>query len=141
MTGRGSRRRVMAQINIVPYIDVMLVLLVIFMVTAPLLNQGVEVELPQAEGETLAPAEQRPLVLSIDRGGTYFLNYAADPAQPLDAESVTAVTAAVLRNNPKLPVLVRADKNLEYGIVIEAMVLLQRAGAEKVGLSTELPAQ
>lgn len=141
MTGRGSRRRVMAQINIVPYIDVMLVLLVIFMVTAPLLNQGVEVELPQAEGETLAPAEQRPLVLSVDRGGKYFLNYAADPGQPLDAASVAAVTSAELRKNPKLPVLVRADKDLEYGVVIQAMVLLQRAGAEKVGLSTELPAQ
>lgn len=141
MTGRSSRRRVMAQINIVPYIDVMLVLLVIFMVTAPLLNQGVEVALPQAEGETLAPAEQRPLVLSVDRGGKYFLNYAADPAQPLDAASVAAVTSAVLRQNPKLPVLVRADKELEYGVVIQAMVLLQRAGAEKVGLSTELPEQ
>jgi len=139
MTRRGSRRRVVAQINIVPYIDVMLVLLVIFMVTAPLLNQGVEVELPQAEAETLAPAEQRPLVLSVDRSGVYFMNYAEDPAQPLDAESVTAVTAAVLRGNPKLSVLVRADKSLKYGVVIDAMVLLQRAGAEKVGLSTESP--
>jgi biopolymer transport protein TolR len=133
------RKRIMADINIVPYIDVMLVLLVIFMVTAPLLNQGVEVDLPQADAEPLASDENRTLVLEIDREGNYFLHLAGDPAEAMSNDQILARTAATLQRNPATPVLVRADENINYGRVIQAMVLLQKGGAPKVGLSTELP--
>jgi biopolymer transport protein TolR len=139
MSTRRARKRVIAEINVVPYIDVMLVLLVIFIITAPLFYQGVEVELPRAVAEPLLRDEQEPLVLTIDRLGSYYLNLADDPTQPLEAGAVATRTAAVLRLNPQLPVLVRADRDLDYGAVINAMVLLQRAGAGKVGLSTETP--
>ncbi len=139
MPRRNFRRRAMAEINIVPYIDVMLVLLVIFMITAPLLNQGVEVDLPQAQAEALATGERQPLVLSVNREGQYFLNLAERPDLPMDPDTLLARCIAVLRRDPGLPVLVRADKGVDYGTVVAAMVLLQRAGAAKVGLSTELP--
>jgi biopolymer transport protein TolR len=129
----------MADINVVPYIDVMLVLLVIFMITAPLLNQGVEIDLPKAASEPLPPSDQPPLILSVDRNGAYYLNLAEYPRQPLDPRSVLARTAALLRHNPGLAVLVKADRNVDYGTVVRAMVLLQQAGADKVGLSTEMP--
>ncbi len=139
MPRRRAHRRVMAEINVVPYIDVMLVLLVIFIITAPLFYQGVEVELPQAVAEPLLREEQEPLVLTLDRYGTYYLNRADDPTQPMEPGDVAARAAAVLNLDPRLPVLIRADRGLDYGAVINAMVLLQRAGAEKVGLSTETP--
>jgi biopolymer transport protein TolR len=137
---RRSRKRFMADINVVPYIDVMLVLLVIFMVTAPLLQQGVEIDLPKvADTQSLPTEEQKPIILSVDRNGVYFLNVAENPRQPLDAERVLARAAEVLRASPRLPVLVKADQRVDYGAVVRAMVLLQRAGAAKVGLLTELP--
>ncbi|MDX1654686.1 MAG: protein TolR [Candidatus Competibacteraceae bacterium] len=136
MSRRRLRKRMMAEINIVPYIDVMLVLLVIFMVTAPLLNQGVEVDLPQAQAETLPPSEQQPLVLTVDREGSYYLNLAEEPDSPLSSEDLFARVVAVLRRNPDLPVLVRGDRGVDYGLVVEAMALLQQAGADQVGLST-----
>lgn len=136
MTRRNRRKRAMAEINIVPYIDVMLVLLVIFMITATLLNQGVEVDLPQAEAEPLPPSDEQPLILTVDADGAYYLNR-DNPNQALDAESVFARVTAVLRRNPRIAVLVRADRQIDYGAVVSAMVLLQRAGAEKVGLSTQ----
>ncbi len=139
MPRRRAHRRVMAEINVVPYIDVMLVLLVIFIITAPLFYQGVEVELPQAVAEPLLREEQEPLVLTLDRYGTYYLNRADDPTQPMEPGDVAARAAAVLNLDPRLPVLIRADRGLDYGAVINAMVLLQRAGAKKVGLSTETP--
>jgi len=139
MARRSSRKRVIADINVVPYIDVMLVLLVIFMITAPLLNQGVEIDLPKADSEPLPPSDQPPLILSVDRQGAYYLNLADNPKQPLDSESIFTRSAALLRRNPRLPVLVKADTNVDYGTVVRAMVLLQQAGAEKVGLSTEMP--
>ena len=139
MARRNLRKRVIAEINVVPYIDVMLVLLIIFMVTAPLVNQGVEVELPQAEAEILPLSDQKFLILQIDKQGDYYLNLAADPNRPIDAASVTALTAATLRENPAIPVLVKGDRNVDYGSVVQAMVLLQQAGAKQVGLSTEMP--
>ena len=139
MSRRSLRKRVIAEINIVPYIDVMLVLLVIFMITVPLFNQGVEIDLPQAEAEPLPPSDQQPVVLSVDRNGAYYLNIADDPNQPLDAESVLLRTAAMLRRNPVTPVLVQADRQVDYGIVVGAMVLLQQAGADTVGLATKMP--
>jgi biopolymer transport protein TolR len=141
MARRNSRKRLIAEINVVPYIDVMLVLLVIFMITAPLLNQGVEIDLPQTNAEQLPPHEQEPLLLSVDRNGSYYINIAEHPSQPLDPDSIFDLTRSLLLNNPQLPVLVKADENVDYGTVVYAMVLLQRAGATKVGLLTETSEQ
>jgi len=127
----------MSEINVVPYIDVMLVMLVIFMITAPLLNQGVDVELPQADAEPISGEQQDPLVLTVDAEGRYFLNIGGDPEVAIDAETLVARTAAVLRRRPKVSVLVRGDANVDYGLVVAAMSLLQQAGAARVGLVTE----
>jgi len=136
-------RRLMGEINVVPYIDVMLVLLIIFMVTAPLLTQGVKVELPRAGAEPLDPSltkNSNPLVLSIDEEGRLYLNVGSNPRQPLDEQTVEVRTAAALRENPDLPVLLKADYRISYGRVMTAMVLLQSAGARKVGfVSQPLP--
>ncbi|MSR08773.1 MAG: protein TolR [Gammaproteobacteria bacterium] len=131
----------MAEINVVPYIDVMLVLLVIFMVTAPLLTQGVDVQLPQAAAEPIvSPQKQEPLVLSIDADGALYLSVGDDEDAPLAAERVLELAAAVLRRNPKTPVLLKADQRVAYGAVVQALVLLQQAGAANVGFLTEAPA-
>ncbi|MEZ5594202.1 MAG: protein TolR [Gammaproteobacteria bacterium] len=132
-----SRKRHIAEINVIPYIDVMLVLLVIFMITAPLLNQGVEIELPQAAANPLPPTEQRTLVLDIDRAGQYYLYLVGDAAEPADAEVILAKATALLSRDPNIPVLVKADTGIDYGTVIRAMTLLQQAGAVKIGLSTQ----
>lgn len=133
------QRRLMGEINVVPYIDVMLVLLIIFMVTAPMLTQGIEVELPQAAAEPIVTPEpdEEPLVLSVDAGGQMYLNIGEREDEPVDAERVVSLASAVLRQKPALPVLVQADQSVPYGRVVEAMVLLQEAGAEKVGFLTD----
>jgi biopolymer transport protein TolR len=138
MSRRHSKKPI-AQINVVPYIDVMLVLLVIFMITAPLLTQGVQVELPQASAEPLNSQDDEPLVVSVDSRGLLYINIGGDDKTPTSAEDIQLRVAAVLRNNPKKPVMVRGDKSVDYGSVIEAMVLLQAAGAPSVGLITESP--
>jgi len=129
----------MAEINVVPYIDVMLVLLVIFMITAPLLTQGVKVELPQADAEPMSPDQEEPLVVSVDREGNLYINVGENKDQPVDDESLMVRVRAVLKYKPKTPVMVRGDKGVEYGYVVRAMVLLQQAGAPSVGLITEPP--
>lgn len=137
---RGRHRRLMGEINVVPYIDVMLVLLIIFMITAPLLTQGITVDLPAAGAEPLDPdlmRDNEPLVLSIDREGRLFLNVGGDVEAPIDEQTVLARTAAVLRRNAETPVLVKADEAVEYGRVVTGMVLLQQAGAERVGFITD----
>ncbi len=135
------KRRLMGEINVVPYIDVMLVLLIIFMVTAPMLTQGIEVELPKAAADPLAPGQddEEPLVLSVDAEGRMFLNIGEREDEAIDAERVLSLASAVLRQKPALPVLVKADQKVPYGRVVEAMVLLQEAGAEKVGFLTDPP--
>lgn len=133
------RKRPMSQINVVPYIDVMLVLLVIFMITAPLLTQGVKVELPQASSEPLSAEQNEPLVLSVDSNGFFYLNIGGDPKEPIEPGVILARTAAVLRQKPATPVLVKGDRGVDYGRVIQAMVLLQQAGAASVGLMTDPP--
>jgi biopolymer transport protein TolR len=126
----------MGEINVVPYIDVMLVLLVIFMVTAPMLSQGIKVDLPKAGAEPIEPDKLEPLVLSIDREGRLYVNLGdPDAAQP--PERVLEVASAALRREPERPVLVKADTAVAYGRVVEGMVLLQKAGAKKVGFVTE----
>ena len=136
-----QRRRPKAEINVVPFIDVMLVLLVIFMITAPLINQGVEIELPRASADALPASEQRPLILTVDDLGNYYLSTAAEPDRPQSSEEILAAARATLQRNPQVTVLVRADQGVAYGAVVAGMALLQRAGAEKVGLSTEPPRQ
>jgi len=139
---RGRQRKLMGEINVVPYIDVMLVLLIIFMITAPLLTQGISVELPQAAAEPLDPAlmqDNEPLVLSIDRDGLLYLNIGGDDDAPIDEQTVLARTAAVLRRNAETPVLVKADQAVPYGRVVTGMVILQQAGAQRVGFITDPP--
>jgi biopolymer transport protein TolR len=135
------RKRPMSQINVVPYIDVMLVLLVIFMITAPLLTQGVKVELPQAAAEALPTQEREPLVLTVDQAGSYYLNVGDASDEPQPPSVIAARVAAVLRRYPETPVLVNGDRAVDYGTVVGAMALLQRAGAPGVGLMTEPPPQ
>lgn len=138
MTGQ-RKRRLMGEINVVPYIDVMLVLLIIFMVTAPLLTQGVEVELPDAAAAPLNTELQdaEPLVLSVDSAGSYYLNVGDEKDQPRDPAQIVRLATTVLSRRPDAPVLVKADETVAYGRVITAMVLLQRAGARKVGFLTD----
>lgn len=132
-----KKRKPMAEINVVPYIDVMLVLLVIFMVTAPLLMQGVKVDLPQAPSSPLDNKETEPLIVSIKADGSYYINLGdkGDVAAPV-AEIVDKV-GKILRQKPETPVLIWGDKAIEYGKVVHLMSLLQGAGAPSVGLVTE----
>ncbi len=133
-------RRLMGEINVVPYIDVMLVLLIIFMVTAPLLTQGVQVELPDADAKPLDPdvlRDHEPLVLSVDAAGRYYLSVGANEDKPVDDATVGQRVAAVLRRDPATPVLVRADERVPYGRVVKGMVILQQAGAKKIGFVTD----
>ncbi|HMB59393.1 MAG TPA: protein TolR [Xanthomonadales bacterium] len=137
-----GRRRPMAEINVVPYIDVMLVLLVIFMITAPLLNLGVEVELPKADAEPLDNQEnQEPLVLTVMQNGDLYLNAGGDldgtTSGMIDPETLVTTVSAIVRRNPEIQVLVGGDERVGYGEVYNAMVLLQKAGVLKVGLMSD----
>ena len=141
MARQRVRKRPIAEINVVPYIDVMLVMLVIFMITAPLLTQGVKVDLPEAAAEPIEDADKEPLVVSVDASGKLYLNVGEAPESPVDAEGLVQTVAAVLRRQPQKSVLVRGDHAVEYGAVVSAMVLLQQAGVPSVGLVTEPPEQ
>lgn len=141
MSRRYRRRKPMAQINVVPYIDVMLVLLVIFLVTAPLLKQGVKVDLPRVPSKPVSSqASQVPLTVTVNSAGAFFVSQGANLAQPLDAAALRHIATEVLRKHPKIQVYVRGDSHVSYGRVVEAMGILQQAGADKVGLVTEPPA-
>ena len=133
-----QKRKLMGEINVVPYIDVMLVLLVIFMVTAPLLTQGVKVELPKAGAEPIDDVpDHLPLIVSVDAEGNLYINVGDDEEEPASGKEIVARVSAVLRNRPDTPVLVKADRMVPYGNVIGAMVLLQQSGAESVGFVTD----
>ncbi len=132
----------MGEINVVPYIDVMLVLLIIFMITAPLLTQGIKVNLPKAAAQPLSPERnQPPLVLSIDAAGRLYMNVGARPRDPIDDETALVRATVALRREPGRPVLVNADQSISYGRVVQAMSLLQQAGAAEVGFETAAPAR
>jgi biopolymer transport protein TolR len=133
---RTRGRKLMGEINVVPYIDVMLVLLIIFMVTAPMLSQGIKVDLPQAAAEPIEPEDLEPLLLSIDREGLLYLNL-GDPKRALTPDRLLELASAAMRREPTRAVLVKADTAVAYGRVVEGMVLLQRAGAKKVGFVTQ----
>ena len=136
---RRTHRRPMSEINVVPYIDVMLVLLVIFMITAPLLAQGVKVELPQVASQPIERKQEEPLVATVDSDGNFYLNVGSGRREPIDADTLVQRSAAVLGHRPETPVLVRADEKVNYGAVVTVMALLQKAGAPSVGLLTETP--
>ncbi|MGB5450604.1 MAG: protein TolR [Sedimenticolaceae bacterium] len=139
MAHRQKTRRPMSEINVVPYIDVMLVLLVIFMITAPLLTQGVKVDLVEADAKPIEEDAKRPLLVTVDASGGFHLTYDDDKTQQLDPEQLLLKSAAILKHNPGIPVLVKGDRNVVYRHVVEAMVLLQEAGAPSVGLITQPP--
>ncbi len=140
MSRTKSKHRLMSEINVVPYIDVMLVLLIIFMITAPLLTQGITVDLPKAAAEALDPEmlkNNEPLVLSVDRDGKFYLNIGDAVEAPVDDSAIVERVAAVIRRNPATPVLVKADQAVPYGRVVTGASLLQQAGAEKIGFLTD----
>jgi len=137
-----GKRRLMGEINVVPYIDVMLVLLIIFMITAPLLTQGIKVELPKAPSEPIDAStvnNEEPLVLSVDARGRLYLNVGTNPDQPLDDNTALLRATAALRRTPTRQVLVKGDQAVNYGRVVSAMVMLQQAGASKLGFLTDPP--
>ncbi len=135
---KTRKHRQMNEINVVPYIDVMLVLLVIFMVTAPLLTEGVKVDLPQASAKPIESSESIPFVVHVNAAGEYFVNQETGESVNLNAIQVKA--AATMRAKPATPFLVRGDANVDFDAVIQAMVALQKAGVEDIGLVTRSPA-
>ncbi len=137
MAVRNKKRKPMAEINVVPYIDVMLVLLVVFMITAPLLMQGVEVDLPQAPSEPLDSEKDEPLIVSVKQDGSFYLNLGQDQNSPKPMTQIQDIVGKVLREKPQTPVLVWGDHRVPYGEVVGVMTSLQAAGAPSVGLVTE----
>jgi len=137
VTGRTrKRRKLKAEINVVPYIDVMLVLLIIFMVTAPLLNLGVDIQLPQSTAKAVQ-ADKEPILVSVDKDGGYFLTIGKDPRETIDAQTLVTKVSAYVRNNPQVPVLIGGDERVDYSKIYQAMVLMQQAGVPKVGLMSQ----
>jgi len=124
---------------VVPYIDVMLVLLIIFMITAPLLSQGVKIDLPRVPAEPLQDQSQEPLIVDVDTAGAFYLNYGDTRDQPIDPDTLVNRVRGLLRFRPGIAVLVRGDESASYGQVVMAMALLQRAGVTSVGLMTDPP--
>ena len=138
MARNRSKRKPMSEINVVPYIDVMLVLLIIFMVTAPMLMQGVKVDLPEATADPVENQDSEPVIVSVNASGQLFLNLGQEE-QVLTLATIKDRVAAVIRRSPKTPVLVWGDKAVPYGEVVTVMVALQEAGAPSIGLVTENP--
>jgi len=130
---RHKKRKLKAEINVVPYIDVMLVLLIIFMVTAPLLNLGVDIDLPKSTAKSIEQKKE-PIVVVVDPDGSYSLKMQDMPQQKVDAALLTAKVSAFVASNPDVAVFVAGDRSSSYDTVYQAMVLLQQAGVERVGL-------
>jgi biopolymer transport protein TolR len=145
MKGMGmmpqQKRKPMSEINVVPYIDVMLVLLVIFMVTAPMLTQGVKVDLPETTSEPIqSDKDVESIIVSIDTNGAYYLEVGGETGDPMDLAQVRDQVAKILSQRSQGEVLVRGDEHVDYGTVVRLMAELQNAGATGVGLITEPPA-
>ncbi|WHZ19632.1 MAG: Tol biopolymer transport system, TolR protein [Rhodanobacteraceae bacterium] len=133
---RSKRRRRMAEINIVPYIDVMLVLLIIFMVTAPMLNLGADIQLPQSAAKALQD-EKQPVLVSVDQQGNVFLTLGKSPREQVDDETLVKDVSAFVKQDPKASVMLGGDKRVDYGRVNQVLGLLQQAGVAKVGLMSQ----
>lgn len=136
---RRFRKKRMSEINVVPYIDVMLVLLIIFMVTAPLLTQGVKVELPRTESTPIEQKDQEPIIVSVDSKGNYYLNLGDKTNAPLKAKLLMTRIKAVLKHRQDNTVFVKGDSNVNYGKVVALMAMLKQSGVENVGLVTRMP--
>ena len=136
MSRRTKRRKPMAEINVVPYIDVTLVLLIIFMITAPLVQTGVDVDLPQADTAPVDQENEPPIIVSVDQQGQYFIDIGEQEDEPVSAEVLLYRVAAVLRNKPKTQVYIRGDQTVAYGKVVTVMAALKNAGVPSVGLMT-----
>ncbi|MFT7684953.1 MAG: biopolymer transport protein TolR [Candidatus Azotimanducaceae bacterium] len=137
---KAKRRRPMSEINVVPYIDVMLVLLVIFMVTAPMITQGIKVDLPNAQSSSIDISDdEQALVVSIKADGSYFMNVGEED-EVVELSKISERARQIIEANPKVKVLVEGDEEIQYKVVIELMSILQAAGAKNVGLITEPPA-
>jgi biopolymer transport protein TolR len=136
---RRKRKKLKSDINVVPYIDVMLVLLIIFMVTAPLLNLGVDIDLPESSIARSLNVDKDPVVVSVDQAGKLFLTIPDAPREEVDTAKLTALVSAYVKEHPKSPVYVAGDSKTEYGKVYDAMALLQSAGVAKVGLMGQPP--
>lgn len=138
---KRQRANPMSEINVVPYIDVMLVLLVIFMITAPILTQGVTVDLPKAASDAIKSTDREPIIVSVNQEGLFFLNISANPDAPIEPQALMVRVAAELELSKQagqvMNVLVKGDQGVPYGRVVEAMSLLKHAGAEQVGLITD----
>ncbi len=139
MAGNKNKRRLVAEINVVPYIDVMLVLLIVFMVTAPLLMQGVQVELPKAPASPLDDKAKDPLIVSVKADGTYYVDLGNGENQQEPLADIVEKVRKVLAQKNDTPVLVWGDTAVDYGTVVNLMAQLQGAGAKSVGLVTEPP--
>jgi biopolymer transport protein TolR len=140
MGRKNGRRKPMAEINVVPYIDVTLVLLIIFMITTPMLQTGVEVDLPQAESKTVeseGDGNNPPIVISIKEQGQYYIKSDSQDDEPVLPEEINSRVAAILINKPKTQVLINADKGVSYGTVVTVMAALKNAGVPTVGLMTK----
>ncbi len=133
----SRKKRAFNEINVVPYVDVSLVLLLVFMITAPLIEQGVEVELPKALANQISTVNEEPIVITVDKSGLYYINLADEPDQPISTAEMLAFVSAVRRVNPKLPVFIRGAQDSAYGNVVNVFVVLQQARVENVGLMTQ----
>jgi len=130
---RGRKRRAMSDINVVPYIDVMLVLLIIFMATAPLMNLGVDIQLPKSDAKTIEHGTD-PVLVSLTQAGKVYLTLGKAPREEISLDTLEAKIGAFVRNNKSGAVLIGADDRVDYGRVYDVMVRLQKSGAPKVGL-------
>ena len=136
MMTRHKRRKLKSEINVVPYIDVMLVLLIIFMVTAPLLSLSVDVDLPQSRARAV-DSRKDPVIVTVDDQGRYFLTVQGGKAEPLGGEELGGRLAAFAAQNPDVPVFVAAPGTVEYQKVMDTMALVQAAGVPKVSLMSQ----
>ncbi|HEY5702355.1 MAG TPA: protein TolR [Gammaproteobacteria bacterium] len=135
------RKRPISEINVVPYIDVMLVLLIIFMITAPLLTQGIKVDLPEVPSRVVEQTDKEPVIINVDAAGNYYINYGENQDKPVAAADLLNRVNALLKYQPGIPVLVGGDQAVPYGRVAQLMSLLQSAGVPSVGMITESPEQ
>ncbi|MBK6658310.1 MAG: protein TolR [Proteobacteria bacterium] len=138
-SSRRGRKRVMAEINVVPYIDVTLVLLIIFMITAPLVTQSVQVELPQAPSQVVESSENEPVNVTVDREGQIYVDIGENPEQPVDEQTLVTRVSAIMKYKPETQVYVGGDNGADYGNVVRALTALTSAGVKSVGLRTDPP--